>query len=133
MDILNTVNSAFGGGSGQQQGNLMSTVMELINRQGGLQGLISRFNSKGLGDVVGSWVSTGENKPINPDQVQNAIGADTVNDLAAKSQMDPNTLKSKLAEMLPQVVDKLTPNGKVPEGDVVSQGMGMLGGLFGKK
>lgn len=134
MDILNTMKSAFGGGSDPQQNNLITTVLSLIGGQsGGLQGLISRFESKGLGDVVNSWVSTGENKPISPDQVQTALGDDTVNTVAAKTGMDTHTVKSKLAEMLPQMVDKLTPDGKVPEGDLLSKGMGMLGGMFGKQ
>jgi uncharacterized protein YidB (DUF937 family) len=133
MDILNTMKTAFGGKSEGQQNDLMSAVMNLIRGQGGLQGLISQFSSKGLGDVVNSWVSTGENKPISPEEVQTALGSDTVNNLAAKTGMEPNTLKEKLAEVLPQVVDKLTPNGTVPEGDILHKGMEMLGGLFGKK
>lgn len=133
MDILNTVKSAFGGGSNPQQNDLMSSVMNLIGGQsGGLQGLISQFASKGMGDVVNSWVSTGNNKPIAPDQVETALGSDTVNSLAAKTGMDTGTVKAQLAQMLPQMIDKLTPDGKVPEGDILSKGMGMLSGMFGK-
>jgi uncharacterized protein YidB (DUF937 family) len=134
MNILDTMKSALGGGSGQQQNDLMSTVMNLIGGQGaGLQGLISQFSSKGLGDIVNSWVSTGNNLPVSPEQLKGVLGSDTMNTLASKTGMDVNTLTAKLSEMLPQVVDKLTPDGKVPDGDLMTKGMSMLGGMFGKK
>ncbi len=132
MDILNTVKSALGGGD--KQNDLMSTVMNLVGGQsGGLNGLISQFTSKGLGDVIGSWVGTGKNLPVSPDQLKSALGDDTVKNIASKLGMDTNAVTSQLSNLLPQVVDKLTPDGKVPEGDLLSKGMSMLGGLFGKK
>jgi uncharacterized protein YidB (DUF937 family) len=132
MDILNTVKSALGGGD--KNNDLMSIVMNLVGGQkGGLNGLISQFASKGLGDVVGSWVSTGKNLPISPDQLQGVLGNDAVKNIASKLGMDTKSVTSQLSNLLPQVVDKLTPDGKVPEGDIMSKGMDMLGGLFGKK
>ncbi len=132
MDILNTVKSALGGGD--KQNDIMSTVMNLVGGQsGGLNGLISQFTSKGLGDVVGSWVSTGKNLPISPDQLQGVLGNDAVKNIASKLGMDTKSVTSQLSNLLPQVVDKLTPDGKVPEGDILSQASDLLGGLFGKK
>ena len=131
MDILNTVKSALGGGD--KQNDLMLSVMGLLGGQGGLNGLISQFASKGLGDVIGSWVGTGKNLPVSPDQLKSALGDDTVKNIASKLGMDSNALTSQLSNLLPDVVDKLTPYGKVPEGDMLSKGMEMLGGLFGKK
>ena len=132
MDILNTVKSALGGGD--KNNDLMSVVMNLVGGQkGGLNGLISQFTSKGLGDVIGSWVSTGKNLPVSPDQLKNALGDDTVKNIASKLGMDSNAVTSQLSNLLPDVVDKLTPDGKVPQGDMLSKGMEMLGGLFGKK
>lgn len=132
MDILNTVKSALGGGD--KKDDLMSTVMNLVGGQsGGLNGLISQFTSKGLGDVVGSWVSTGKNLPISPDQLQGVLGNDAVKNIASKLGMDTKSVTSQLSNLLPQVVDKLTPSGKVPEGDILSQASDLLGGLFGKK
>ena len=132
MDIINTVKSALGGGD--KNNDLMSVVINLVGGQkGGLDGLISQFTSIGLGDVVGSWVSTGKNLPVSPDQLKSALGDDTVKNLASKLGMDSNALTSQLSNLLPDVVDKLTPDGKVPEGDMLSKGMEMLGGLFGKK
>ena len=134
MDILNTIKSAIGGGGGDKQEDLMATVMNLIGgKSGGLDGLISQFTSKGLGDVIGSWVGTGKNQAISPDQIQNVLGSDQIKNIAAKLGMDTNAVTSQLSNLLPQVVDKLTPDGKVPEGDILSKGMDMLGGLFGKK
>ena len=131
MDILNTVKSALGGGD--KQNNLLSSVMGLIGGQGGLNNLISQFGAKGLGDVIGSWVGTGKNLPVSPDQLKSALGDDTVKNIASKLGMDSNAVTSQLSNLLPDVVDKLTPDGKVPEGDMLSKGMEMLGGLFGKK
>ena len=131
MDILNTVKSALGGGD--KQNDLMSSVMGLLGGQGGLNGLISQFASKGLGDVIGSWVGTGKNLSVSPDQLKSALGDDTVKNIASKLGMDTNAVTSQLSNLLPDVVDKLTPDGKVPEGDLMSKGIDMLGGLFGKK
>ena len=111
----------------------MSTVVGLLGGQGGLQNLIGQFTSKGLGDIVGSWVSTGKNLPVSGDQLQNVLGKDTIGNLASKLGMDSGALTSQLTNLLPDVVDKLTPNGKVPEGDIMGQATDLLGGLFGKK
>lgn len=131
MDILNTVKSALGGGD--KKDDLMSSVMNLLGGQGGLQNLISQFGAKGLGDVIGSWVSTGKNLPISPEQIKDVLGDDTVKNIASKLGIDSGALTSQLSNLLPDVVDKLTPNGKVPEGDILSQAGDLLGGLFGKK
>jgi len=98
-----------------------------------LQNLISQFGAKGLGDVIGSWVSTGKNLPISPEQLKGVLGDDTVKNIAAKLGIDSNALTSQLSNLLPDAVDKLTPDGKVPEGDIMSQATDLLGGLFGKK
>ena len=131
MGILNTIQSSLGGGN--KKDDLVSTVMGLLGGQGGLNNLISQFASKGLGDVIGSWVSTGKNLPVSGDQLQSVLGKDTINNLASKLGMDKGALTSQLTNLLPDVVDKLTPDGKVPEGDIMSKGMDILGGLLGKK
>ena len=131
MDILNTIKSTLGGGD--EKDDLMSTVMGLIGGQGGLNGLISKFTSKGLGDVVGSWVSTGKNLPVSKDQIQSVLGSDQIKNIASKLGISTNEVTSQLSNLLPQAVDKLTPDGKVPEGDIMSKATDLLGGLFGKK
>lgn len=131
MDILNTVKSALGGGD--QKDDMMSTVMGLLGGKDGLNGLISKFTSKGLGDIIGSWVSTGKNLPVSQDQIQSVLGSDQIKNIASKLGISTNEVTSQLSNLLPQAVDKLTPDGKVPEGDLMSKGMDLLGGLFGKK
>jgi uncharacterized protein YidB (DUF937 family) len=134
MGILDSVKSVLGNTAGDKQNELMSTVMNLVGGQsGGLNGFISQFNAKGLGDKVSSWVGTGANLPVSPDEIQNVLGSDQINKIASKLGMDTNAVTSQLSNLLPQVVDKLTPEGKVPEGNILSKGMDLLGGLFGKK
>lgn len=131
MDILNTIQSALGGE--EKKDDLMSSIMQLLGGQGGLQNLISQFDSKGLGDVIGSWVGTGQNKSISPDQLQNVFGSDALGGIASKLGLNVNDLTGQLSNLLPGVVDKLTPEGKVPEGDILNQASDLLGGLFGEK
>lgn len=132
MDILNSIQSALG--DGDKNNDLVSAVMNLVGGQkGGLNDLISQFTSKGLGDVVGSWVSTGKNLPISPDQLQGVLGNDAVKNIASKLGMDTKSVTSQLSNLLPQVVDKLTPDGKVLEGNILSQTSDLLGGLLGKR
>lgn len=79
-----------------------------------MQNLISQFYAKGLGDVIGSWIGTGENKSISPEQLQNVFGRDALSGIANKLGLDVNDLSTQLSNILPVVIDKLTPNGKVP-------------------
>ena len=134
MGILDSVKSVLGNSSEDNQGGLMSTVMNLVGGQsGGLNGLISQFNSKGLGDVVSSWIGTGNNLPVSPEQIQSVLGSDKINNIASKLGIDPSAVTSQLSTLLPQVVDKMTPEGKVPEGDMMSNILGKIGGLFENK
>ena len=107
------------GGQGGALGN--------IGGIGGLIGLVARMQQSGLGDVVKSWISSGDNLPVSPDQLGGVLGHDTVTNMAGQLGMNHGDLLSQLSQMLPQVVDKLTPQGQIPHGDVA----GMLGGLLG--
>ena len=95
-------------------GELASVVNGFIQKQGGVQGIVSQFEKSGLGPTVKSWVGTGPNQAISADQVHQAFGADTIKELAAKVGMSPQDLAGKLAAMLPQAIDKMTPGGVVP-------------------
>ena len=94
---------------------MVTVVNGLIEKHGGVQGLVKQFEQQGLGATVRSWVGTGGNLPITPDQVHQALGADTVKDLAAKFGLSSDELARKLASVLPQAVDHLTPGGTVPK------------------
>jgi uncharacterized protein YidB (DUF937 family) len=119
-------------GGGGSQGNLTSAIMHLVGSQevGGLSGLVQQFASKGLGDIVNSWVGTGQNLPISPEQVSQGLGSNLISQLASKSGLNQKDLSTKLSQLLPQVVDKLTPEGKIPHGDLASQGMDVLKSLL---
>ena len=80
----------------------------------GLGGLIKQFQQKGLGDAVDSWVSLGKNKNIAPDEVSVALGGDVVDDLSRRTGLTRDQVVAELARMLPNVVDKLTPDGRLP-------------------
>lgn len=85
-----------------------------IEKQGGLQNVVSQFEKNGFGDTVKSWVSQGQNLPITADQIHQALGSDTVKELAAKMGLPADKLAELLAQHLPQAIDKVTPDGKLP-------------------
>jgi uncharacterized protein YidB (DUF937 family) len=92
----------------------MATVVNgLIQKHGGVQGIVTQLEQQGLGGTVRSWVGTGANLPITPDQIHQAFGSDTVKQLAAKIGMSPEDLAAKLSQFLPGAIDKLTPGGVV--------------------
>jgi len=93
---------------------MATAVNSLIQQHGGVQGIVSQLEQQGLGGVARSWISNGPNQPISPDQLHKVFGSDTIQALAAKAGISPQDLASKLSTILPQVVDKLTPNGVVP-------------------
>ncbi|MGB6307193.1 MAG: YidB family protein [Steroidobacteraceae bacterium] len=102
----------FDGLLGGVVGAEMATVVNgLIEKHGGVQGIVSQLEQQGLGGTVRSWVGTGANQPISADQIHQAFGSDTVKQLAAKVGMSPEDLAAKLSQILPQAIDKLTPGG----------------------
>ena len=93
----------------------VSVVNNLLEQNGGLQGLISQFQQNGFGETVNTWVGTGPNKSISPDQVHQALGPDLLQQLSAKSGLSVQDLTQKLSQILPQAVDTMTPGGQVPK------------------
>lgn len=118
--------------SGGTQSSIVNALMMLLNNQktGGLAGLVQQFAGSGLGDIVNSWVSTGKNLPVTPQQIRQGLGLDAISQLALKAGLSPEDLTSHLTNILPQVVDKLTPDGKIPQGDLMSKGLSLLEGLL---
>lgn len=121
----------------QQQGGLGNVLGSLLANNGelgGLNGLVEKFSQAGLGDAVNSWIGTGANQAISGDQLSGALGSDVVAKIASQLGLEPSQLSGQLAQMLPGLIDKLTPNGTAPEGGLGNAGdlMGMLGGLLGK-
>lgn len=131
MGLLDNLAGQVFGNAGAKS-DIVNMIVGLLNNQqsGGLAGLVQQFSSQGLGDIVNSWVGTGPNKAITPEQIQKGLGTDTVQQLAQQAGVQPDQLKSMLAQHLPDVVNKLTPKGQIPQGDITSQAMNLLGGLF---
>ncbi len=132
MGLLDTALGMLGGNQNPNQGSdpklmLMQAAIGMLsnNQGGGLQGLIGTFQQSGLGDVVGSWVGTGQNLPISADQIKQALGNGQLQQLADAAGMSHDSAAGHLAEMLPGVINHLTPDGTVPE-----EGSGNMGNLL---
>lgn len=122
--ILGAVTGKTDGSGGAAQ--LIGVLGGLLAQSGGLQGLANKFAQNGQGNAFQSWVGMGENQPISSNQIQNVLGSEQVNALAAKMGIDPAQASSFLAEYLPKVVDKLTPEGKVDPTADHQQGLAAL-------
>ena len=101
-----------GGGMGQQQGGM--------GMGGGLGGLMSQFQQAGLGHVADSWVSNGPNHPVSPDQLNQVLGQDRVSHMANQAGMEPGDFLSQLSQHLPNAVNGMTPDGRLPDEGTVS-------------
>jgi uncharacterized protein YidB (DUF937 family) len=106
-------------------------VLQMIqNHPGGINGLVQAFHDNGMGAVVNSWVGGGANQAITPDQIQKVLGSGPVQALAQKLGVSPEQASSTLSQLLPTVMDKLTPNGAVPEqSSLLEMGKGLLASL----
>lgn len=102
--------------------------------QGGLGGLVAKFQQAGLGDVVSSWIGTGQNQNVSGDQLTSVLGEDTMAGLAEKLGISPEAAAGQLSNILPGLIDQLTPQGQAPAGGLGNSGdlMGMLGGLLSR-
>jgi len=119
MDMFDVVKAGLGGlsGTGGGQTALLNAALSLLGGQGGgLNGLVQAFARQGLGDVANSWVSTGPNLPISPDQIGKVLGSQQLSQFAAQAGVAPDAAGSTLASLLPTLVDKLTPDGQIPSG-----------------
>jgi len=115
---------------GEGNTNLLNAVMEMINNKesGGLSALVLAFQQKDLGDVISSWISTGENLPISADQLRHGIGEDKIREIAEKAGISTEAASLQLTELLPSIIDELTPNGKIAEGTFIEKALEMLKG-----
>ena len=133
MALLDSILGAVLGG-GDKQKMLAGLASQLLSGQSaapgapnGLNGLVQQFQKAGLGDLVNSWVGTGANQPATPDQIKQALGPETIQHFAQQTGMAGPEVSTALAQILPQMVDKVTPNGDVPEPRDIQ---GMLSGLL---
>jgi uncharacterized protein YidB (DUF937 family) len=129
QDSLGSVLSRFGGGNQPQSGNLiLQVVLSLLQQNGGLEGVLGKFRQGGMGQQADSWVSTGQNMNISADQLQQVFGSSTISDLASQLGMSEDQASSTMAELLPDVINRLTPEGNLPENsnEEIAQGLSML-------
>ena len=126
---------------GQQQGGAMGALLPIVtgmlangSQHGGLGGLMEKFNQAGMGDQMSSWVGKGENLPISADQLSSVLGSGAIGDIASKLGVGQGEAGGMLAQMLPGIIDQLTPHGQAPEGGLGGAGdlMGMLGKMMQK-
>jgi len=132
-DALRKLTGAPGAASPQAGANpLLQHVLTMINdpSTGGLQGLVDKFHAQGLGGIVNSWVGTGQNQPVTPAQITQALGPH-VQQIAQASGTSVSGVAAQLAALLPTVIDKLTPQGTIPAGGALAQGLAMLRNTLG--
>jgi uncharacterized protein YidB (DUF937 family) len=99
----------------EQHSNLVQSALQMFGNHAGLSGLMDSAESQGLGHLVQSWVSTGPNQPIAPQQLESILGQDRISQLASRAGVPPAIASAALSRILPMVVDKLTPQGKLPQ------------------
>lgn len=132
MGLLDEVLSMAGGGAQQQNAGALSAVLSYVNspQVGGIAGLQKMFQQGGLGSVISSWISTGQNLPVSADQLQSVLHSGALQEAAQKAGVDPSKLTGMMTTLLPSLVDKLSPNGQIPDAGALQQ---MMKGLTAGK
>jgi uncharacterized protein YidB (DUF937 family) len=118
MNLFDQVKDQLGAtlGNSSQTPSVVRILTSLLGEQsGGLHQLLGALQSHGLGSIVESWISKGSNQPVDPEQLQHALGADRVQTLANELGLAPHAVMNELAQWLPRIVDALTPEGKLPQ------------------
>ncbi|MRR16820.1 MAG: DUF937 domain-containing protein [Deltaproteobacteria bacterium] len=128
-DVVSIVGKQLGGGG---QNSLLAEAIAMINNPetGGLQGLVEKLQNGGLGEIVSSWIGTGENRPVSAGQIVDALGAEKIKELAVQAGIPEDQVSDGLAGLLPGIVDQLTPDGRVPQGNALSESIGALAAKF---
>ena len=131
MGLLDSVIGALSGvRSTGGRGDMLGVVLQMLANDGdgiGIDGLVDRFSAHDMSPVLDSWVSRGSNLPIAPDDLQRVLGSDVIEDIAQQVGLSRRVTCDRLSQMLPYVVDKLTPHGRLPV-----DGLGDLGQLMGR-
>jgi uncharacterized protein YidB (DUF937 family) len=117
-----------GDGTGGKQSPLLQIALQLMQQNGGLQGMLGKFQQAGYGAQADSWVSTGQNQPLNADALSQVLGHGQLSQIAQQLGLSQGAVAGGLASVLPQVIDKMTPQGQVPDDhhDIVAQALALL-------
>jgi uncharacterized protein YidB (DUF937 family) len=128
MGLLDSLLGSVMGGSAQGQSPLLQAALQVIQQNGGLPGIISKFQQGGMASQVGSWVGTGANMPISGSQLQEVLGTGSIGQIAQQLGLSHGDASSGLAQVLPQIIDKLTPTGQVTADhhDMLSEALAAL-------
>ncbi len=120
--------TAGSGATGQQQNPLVLMALQMLQQNGGLQGMLSKFQQAGYGAQADSWVSTGQNQPISAEALQQVLGHGQIGQVAQQLGVSQSEAAGGLASMLPQMIDRMTPQGQVPadHNDIVAQALELL-------
>ncbi|QVL44816.1 MAG: DUF937 domain-containing protein [Methylophilaceae bacterium] len=113
MGLFDSVAGAVLGKVLGEKSDMARVAMEMLNQYGGIEGILAKFKDSGLADAAATWVGKGENAPVSSSQISDALGAETIAEIAGKFGISPSVLSGQLAEHLPNVIDKMTPDGKV--------------------
>ena len=111
--------SIFGGLGGMlghlfdQYGGPQVVLTQVLNQMGGVQGVLQKLQQAGLGGQVSSWLGNGSNEPVSPEAIGNAIGRSKIGDMATKLGIPPDQLSQMIAQALPGLIDRISPNGTV--------------------
>jgi len=119
---------SLGGGNQSQSASLLTAAMSMLQQNGGLSGVLDMFRQNGMGQHADSWVSTGANMPISGDQVQQVFGDQSMARAASQLGQSQGQAGSMMAQLLPELINHLTPQGQVPQNhqDLISKALGML-------
>jgi uncharacterized protein YidB (DUF937 family) len=128
MSLFDTIGALLGKPEGSSASVPEALVATLGTQEGGLGGLIQKFEAAGLGDVISSWVGTGDNQAVAADALHGILGGNLVQQIAAKTGLPVDQLLPEIAEHLPGIVDSMTPDGQLPSaGNLLDAGLALLG------
>ena len=110
-------------GGGRGQSPLVDIITSLLTnpQTGGLRGLTESFKNQGMEDVINSWIGTGKNMPISPDEILKALGNDRLRGFSERAGVPQEEISGGLANILPDIIDKLTPQGRIPDSSLLEE------------
>jgi uncharacterized protein YidB (DUF937 family) len=125
---LGSILGQLGGGSGMGKAALLALAFQLLQQSGGVSGLLDKLRNSGLGEHADSWVGTGQNIAVSPNQLRDAIGPDVIGQLAQRFGVSESQATGSLAQVLPELVNQMTPQGQVPADhhDLISDALAQL-------
>jgi uncharacterized protein YidB (DUF937 family) len=127
---LGAILSGLASGNQAQSGNLLSAAMSMLQQNGGLGNVLEMFRGSGMSAEADSWVGTGANMALSGDQLQQVFGGSSLGNIASQLGMSSGQASSAMAQILPELVNQLTPGGQLPQdsGDILSKGLEFLRG-----